>query len=637
MDYKSPGVYVEEIETLPTSVAQVDTAIPAFIGYTQKAEKNGKPVNNQPVRVKNLLEYHQIFGGAPEPRTTNVQLNSDKSIRSVEVQPSLYMYDSIRMFDANNGGAFYVVSVGLYGDELDSKPNEEELKKGIDELEKFDEPTLIVIPDAVNLDAPLMADVQQHALLQCKKLGDRFAILDVKTSDVDNDINIAEFRKGVNEHIEYGAAYYPFIRTTLKNDYNIKNLKLTLNDTDSNLKDIVSDQEVVSELTQTNAFNTGILKLKFDYQDNKTSLSDFYKSIQLTQNKNELKNKGVTIKSVINKIIEISTVIDGLSEDIFKKEKLSNIISTYTDKSVGTILKPLSKLIAYDEFIVGSNTTLDIFTNEEKYEGFTIDDKIKPIYIKDDSVKDAVKKARTYFDSLFDEVITLLNALHNALKKHEVLLEQKLIETEPVYANIVKAVKDAGIVLPPSGAIAGVYASTDNNYGVWKAPANVSLNSVVGPTVELTNEEQELLNVDPTSGKSINAIRAFYGKGTLVWGGRTLDGLSNEWRYVNVRRFFNMVEESVKKSISWAVFEPNDSNTWVRVRGMVENYLTSLWRQGALTGAKTSQAFFVNVGLGTTMTEQDVLEGRMNIEIGLSVSRPGEFIILKFMHKMMEA
>jgi hypothetical protein len=190
------------------------------------------------------------------------------------------------------------------------------------------------------------------------------------------------------------------------------------------------------------------------------------------------------------------------------------------------------------------------------------------------------------------------------------------------------------VIMPPSGAVAGIYAATDGARGVWKAPANVSLSDVIEPLVKITSKKQEDLNVDTTGGKSINALRAFAGKGTLVWGARTLAGNDNEWRYISVRRFFNMVEESVKKSTYWAVFEPNDANTWVKVRGMIENYLIDKWRDGALAGATPKEAFFVKCGLGTTMNAQDILEGRMNVEIGMAVVRPAEFIILKFSHKL---
>ena len=115
------------------------------------------------------------------------------------------------------------------------------------------------------------------------------------------------------------------------------------------------------------------------------------------------------------------------------------------------------------------------------------------------------------------------------------------------------------------------------------------------PVVKIDNGQQDGLNVDATRASRSTRIRAFAGKGTLVWGARTLAGNDNEWRYVPVRRFFNMVEESVKKSTYWAVFEPNDANTWVKVRGMIENYLIAEWREGALAGAHARDAFYVQV------------------------------------------
>jgi phage tail sheath protein FI len=122
-----------------------------------------------------------------------------------------------------------------------------------------------------------------------------------------------------------------------------------------------------------------------------------------------------------------------------------------------------------------------------------------------------------------------------------------------------------------------------------------------------------------------------------IWGARTLAGNDNEWRYVSVRRFFNMVEESVKKSTNWAVFEPNDINTWTRVRAMIENYLLLKWKDGALAGVKPDDSYFVRVGLGQTMSPQDILEGRMIIEIGMAAVRPAEFIILRFSHLLQKS
>ena len=205
-----------------------------------------------------------------------------------------------------------------------------------------------------------------------------------------------------------------------------------------------------------------------------------------------------------------------------------------------------------------------------------------------------------------------------------------------IYANVRSALSLFSVVLPPAATVAGIYATVDRTRGVWKSPANESLASVRSLSVAIDQDLNDNMNVDAT-GKSINAIRSFAGKGFLVWGARTLAGNDNEWRYVSVRRFFNMVEESCKKATEPFVFEPNDANTWVKVKAMIENFLVIQWRDGALAGAKPEDAFYVRVGLGTTMTAQDILEGRMIVEIGMAVVRPAEFIVLRFSHKMQEA
>ncbi|MEC5143299.1 phage tail sheath C-terminal domain-containing protein [Chitinophaga sp. 212800010-3] len=205
------------------------------------------------------------------------------------------------------------------------------------------------------------------------------------------------------------------------------------------------------------------------------------------------------------------------------------------------------------------------------------------------------------------------------------------------YYQALNAISLIPILLPASCGVVGKYAETDNTRGVWKAPANIGINNAISPEVIVTNRQQEDLNVDVKDGKSVNVIRTFPGRGpAIIWGARTLAGNDNEWRYISVRRFFSMVEESVKNATQQFVFEPNDLNTWVRVKSMIENYLTQQWKAGALMGTTTREAFFVKVGLGETMTELDIWEGRMIVEIGMAAVRPAEFIILRFSHKMLQ-
>jgi len=203
------------------------------------------------------------------------------------------------------------------------------------------------------------------------------------------------------------------------------------------------------------------------------------------------------------------------------------------------------------------------------------------------------------------------------------------IEHSQLYNQILAAVSLIKVSnLSPVGAMAGIYAKTDRDKGVWIAPANIALNSVVKPSVTISAQQQKDLNVDATTGKSINAIRYFPGKGNLVWGARTLDGNSNDWRYISVRRTVSYVERSLKTALQNYVFSPNNAMTWLSVDTMIDNFLNTLWKDGGLVGSSAKDAYFVNIGLGSTMTPQDILEGRLIINIGLAVSRPAEFIIL---------
>ena len=202
------------------------------------------------------------------------------------------------------------------------------------------------------------------------------------------------------------------------------------------------------------------------------------------------------------------------------------------------------------------------------------------------------------------------------------------------YTPHLKTAGSNPVILPASAAVAGQYCYVDASRGVWKAPANVGLAYVGQLLYTITNNEQDGLNIDVNAGKSINAIRSFTGRGFLIWGARTLDGNDNEWRYVPVRRFFMVVEESIKKACLPFVFERNDANTWSKVKSLIENYLTLIWRDGAMAGSSPREAFFVKVGLGETMTAGDVQQGNMIFEIGMAAVRPAEFIIIRISQKM---
>ncbi len=541
--YKTPAVYVEEISTLPPSVAAVSTAIPAFLGYTQISTGKTAP---QVATVSTLLEYVNLFGG---PQTNSIRIaTSGNSLVPNVPDPSFLMYYAVSHYFMNGGGLCYIVSLGDYS----SLPAKADFVNGLAALEKEDEPTLILLTDAVNLSATDYYDLCQQSLAQCNKLGDRFCIFDVKDKPLANDRGVQDFRDmtGTN-YLKYGAAYYPYLQTSLNVQY--------------------SDNQVTVDGGDPSAVNW-----------DKT-----------------LDPKGITVKYTGTDTPHVSIVQDATATTA----TFSIASATLTIRSAAA---PTGSAVA---------TAWSAFKSPQTARGFDI------VLAGDGSA------SLTFQNNL---------ALDNKGSAPASLAAIQTTNTA-LYQQAKAALAAVTVTLPPSAAVAGIYASVDRDRGVWKAPANVSVTSVIGPVVKITNDQQEGLNVDPTGGKSVNAIRAFTGKGTLVWGARTLAGNDNEWRYVPVRRLFSMIEESSRRSTAFAVFEPNDLTTWLKVKGMIESFLYGLWEQGALAGSTPDAAYFVNVGLGKTMTAQDVLEGRMIVEIGAAAVRPAEFIILRFMHKLQQA
>ncbi|HVW97102.1 MAG TPA: phage tail sheath C-terminal domain-containing protein [Mucilaginibacter sp.] len=209
-----------------------------------------------------------------------------------------------------------------------------------------------------------------------------------------------------------------------------------------------------------------------------------------------------------------------------------------------------------------------------------------------------------------------------------------LMVQSTVYASIVKKTLAIINILPPSGGMAGVITTVDNTTGVWVAPANTSIVGVTSLPINLDQSQQEGLNIDAVSGKSINAIRFFNGIGILVWGARTLDGNSMDWKYIPVRRTAIMIEQTCKLVTESYVFQPNVKNTWESVKSEISSFLNSLWKEGGLIGASASDAFSVECGLGTTMTGDDILNGFMNVMVKVAIVRPAEFIVITFQQQM---
>lgn len=490
---KTPGVYIVEKNAFPNSAVEVATAVPAFIGYTEKAANGNESLEGKPFRISSMAEFHAFFGGSPTPimaladaeqgQTPSLVIGEKKTILTRKGAPFSFYYQML-MFFGNGGGPCYIVSVGDYTkDAIDSQA----LVDGIETLLKEQEPTMVVVPEAVYLDEAGCSKVQAAMLNHCGyKMRNRFAILDVFDGYKDPQTTpvITNFRTNIGDNfLDFGAVYYPWLNTS-----------------------IVEDRDL--------------------------SFANF----------------------------EIAALKALLEEDAKKLD----------DKRLTLVQEQIDKLE-------------------------TVESKIE---------KD--------------------------------MLHKTLMQISSAYVAILKEAKRILNLLPPSAAMAGIYTMVDNTRGVWKAPANVSVSSVISPAVNLTNEDQEDLNV-PLNGKAVNAIRSFIGDGIKVWGARTLDGNSLDWRYINVRRTMIMLEESVKNATKAYVFDPNVAGTWINIKSMIENFLNGIWKRGGLAGASPSDAYSVHVGLGDTMTPEDILEGILRVTVLVAIVRPAEFIEITFQQQMQKS
>lgn len=229
----------------------------------------------------------------------------------------------------------------------------------------------------------------------------------------------------------------------------------------------------------------------------------------------------------------------------------------------------------------------------------------------------------------------VLDVPQDLVKPNDVLTHREKIDSDYAamyhpWIQIYDVLNKKPAYIPPSGAVCGIYARSDVERGVHKAPANEVVYNCIGLSCLYNKAEQDVLNP-----AGVNLIRALPGQGIRVWGARTCSS-NSLWKYVNVRRLFIYLEESIKSQTNWAVFEPNDEMLWARVGRTIRAFLRDMWRSGALVGTTEDQAFYVNIGRDT-MSQSDILNGRLICEIGVAPSRPAEFVIFRITQFMEES
>ncbi len=635
---KTPGVYIVEKNAFPTSVVQVATAVPVFIGYTESARLGNNSLHMKPFRLSTMAEYeahfgvapnhqfHVIEGAPPADKDADVTLpNATFKVKGANGQLTEWrldqsgkdycLYGAMRLFFQNGGGACYIVSIGQYGglSTTDQEISAAAMISGIKTLIKEPEPTMVVIPETTRLAEKESISVQQAMLKHCGyKMRNRFALLDIHKGHLDlQDASgidpVKAFRSalGINQ-LDFAAAYYPWVEST------------AFTSREFTFENIVNRVEFAT-------------LLKKSIQLDNTALAKEQRQEVELMNSPQLMPPPVTV----------ATRHDAVNGDA----------ATARDQPLQTANPPAPQEFLLDvevesssfEFIapdeddggavvtVTSNTTAFVeMAGTWTAAGMTITFTPLPHFSGEITIDYQMMASAeaTELQKFTAEVVVDGPTVEN--------LDKTLRAICPLYADVMKTIAVRENIVSPGALMAGIYTMVDNTRGVWKAPANVSLNSVVKPMVNLSHDDQEDLNVS-AQGKSINAIRSFVGEGTLVWGARTLDGNSLDWRYINVRRTIIMIEESIRLASKAYVFEPNVANTWVTIKSMIDNFLNSVWKQGGLAGAVPSDAYSVHVGLGDTMTPTDILEGILRVTVLVAISRPAEFIELTFQQQMQKS
>lgn len=513
-----PGIALPVDVSGPQAIAPVATAVPAFIGYTQRADDgHGRSLVGTPVRITSHAEflayfaepdaasaparpqYHLVPQATPPKTAAQLVIGSQRFAALPDPGTLYHLHRSVALFYANGGGDAWIVSTGLCGpatgqpvDDASTPPvnpnlSLDALLQALAALRDQAEPTLYVCPDATLLTSQDNATLMQAMLAQADAVGTVLCLLDVINGDhptADGYAqDIAAFRQATGSTgLDRGACYYPFIIT--------------------------------------------------------------------------------------------NGVLDGLTDDAIDFTHL-----------FGGDTQRLAALLELG-------------------------------------------------DGPDPAIAAILASIATATPAERPVLQQRLLAASRTYVQIMQVVQTAAATVPASGAMAGVYANNDNTRGVWSAPANVGIVGVTDLPFRLNDMQQAGLNVDPVTGKSVNAIRSFNGLGILVWGARTLDGNSQDWRYIPVRRTLDYINATLREIMRACVFMPNDSNTWTLVNMQASAFLTDLWKQGGLVGTTPAEAFSVSTGLGSTMTAQDILDGCMRLTARVALTRPAEFLVTTLEQQM---
>ena len=571
-EYLSPGVYVEEFDSGPTPMQGVGTSIAGFIGVAQKG-----PVIGAPVLITGPADFTRKFGGY---------------LQASEFGDYRFLAHAVNHFFINGGSKAYVMRVAP----PDAKIAKASSKRGKDGI--------------IDIQARNPGSWGNSIVLT-------FENENASKSQILEDLKENKYR--LKSAVGFTAGDVVVVKGLEEEEHNvIKNVTGNVVTFAEPFKGKVVDDALLPKVT----IHTCLMNVSVEY-DGET---ENYPGVSFNASSPAFIEKAMAKSSIVTLMAQPSdsavAPIDVVKQ-VFggDDEKIKVTLAEGENGSVAAL--------SDDDFIgkdggPGARSGIQAFLDNTDANIMAVPGIVSP-NVQLSLVSHCERLASRF--AVLDMPMTA-RTVPDVLKHRDIVDSDYCAMYHP-WLQVFDPLDKKDTFIPPCGSVMGIFARSDNARGVHKAPANEVVANCTGLFTNYNVAEQDLLNP-----KGVNLIRKFPGAGIRVWGARTASS-KPLWKYVNVRRLFIYIEESIKANTNWVVFEPNDVALWSRVKRTIELFLEGVWRNGALAGGSASEAFFVDIG-PNTMKQDDIDNGRLICVIGIAPVKPAEFVIFRITQKTAE-
>ena len=572
-EYLSPGVYVEEFESGAKPMEGVGTSTAGFIGLAEKG-----PINGVPQLVTNFADFRRIYGGY---------------LSENEYGTYRFLSYAVEHFFINGGTRCFVMRVA---------------SKSAKTSEAY-------APDKEN--AVLRIAAKNPGIW-----GDGIRIVIAPASKAKTQVyEVLDTKEGKKYLVKNGAGFVPGDIVCFTGTKGIEYNKVVKNQDNIITFENEFESDVVDKnLLPVNVITTCEFSMEVRYNEQVESFDNLSFNVQSPNyvDKRISKSELVTAQCLAD-----GTKIESPFEQLAGDEAVMTIsLASGSNGDISSI--SAADFIGTDDG-AGRRTGIQAFLDNDSVSLMAVPG------VTDPNVQLTLVAHCENLGSRF----AVLDIPKDSRKVEDIMAHRDIFDSNYAalyhpWLEVFDPLDKKNIAIPPSGSVLGIYARSDGSRGVHKAPANEVVRACVGLDCAFNKGEQDILNP-----KGVNLIRSFPGQGIRVWGARTATS-NGSWKYVNIRRLFIYIEESIKANTSWAVFEPNDEVLWVRVQRTISVFLNTMWREGSLAGQSPEEAFFVNIGRDT-MSQDDIDNGRLICVIGVAPVKPAEFVIFRISQKTSDA